>query len=72
MFPSPWSRDRPLPLWVQQVRSQLGKVLQDAWLFEGTIGENIRYGRLDATDEEIVAAAEATVVDRFVRQLPEG
>lgn len=56
----------------EQVRSQIGMVLQDAWLFEGTIRENIRYGRLDATDEEIVAAAEATMVDRFVRQLPDG
>lgn len=56
----------------EQVRSQVGMVLQDAWLFEGTIKENIRYGRLDATDEEITAAAEATMVDRFVRQLPKG
>ncbi|MDJ0312262.1 ABC transporter ATP-binding protein [Arthrobacter sp. H35-D1] len=56
----------------EQVRSQVGMVLQDAWLFEGTIRENIRYGRLEATDEEIVAAAEATMVDRFVRQLPHG
>ncbi|ALV46631.1 multidrug ABC transporter ATP-binding protein [Arthrobacter alpinus] len=56
----------------EQVRSQVGMVLQDAWLFEGTIRENIRYGRLDATDEEIIAAAEATMVDRFVRQLPDG
>ncbi len=56
----------------QQVRAQVGMVLQDAWLFEGTIRENIRYGRLDATDEEIVAAAQATMVDRFVRQLPDG
>ncbi len=56
----------------EQVRSQVGMVLQDAWLFEGTIRENIRYGRLDATDGEVVAAAEATMVDRFVRQLPDG
>ena len=55
-----------------ELRSQVGMVLQDAWLFEGTIRENIRYGRLDATDEEVVAAAEATMVDRFVRQLPDG
>ena len=47
-------------------------VLQDAFLFEGTIRENIRYGRLDATDDEVVAAAQATMVDRFVRQLPNG
>ena len=56
----------------QQVRAQVGMVLQDAWLFEGTIRENIRYGRLDATDGEIVEAAKATMVDRFVRQLPDG
>jgi ATP-binding cassette subfamily B multidrug efflux pump len=55
-----------------ELRSQVGMVLQDAWLFGGTIRENIRYGRLDATDEEVVAAAEATMVDRFVRQLPDG
>ena len=54
------------------LRSQVGMVLQDAVLFEGTIRENIRYGRLDATDDEVVAAAEATMVDRFVRQLPDG
>ncbi|MET1044827.1 MAG: ABC transporter ATP-binding protein [Microbacteriaceae bacterium] len=55
-----------------ELRSQVGMVLQDAWLFGGTIRENIRYGRLDATDEQVVAAAEATMVDRFVRQLPDG
>jgi ATP-binding cassette subfamily B protein len=55
-----------------ELRSQVGMVLQDAWLFGGTIRDNIRYGRLDATDEEVVAAAEATMVDRFVRQLPDG
>ncbi|KAA9394731.1 ABC transporter ATP-binding protein [Kocuria coralli] len=55
-----------------QLRSRVGMVLQDAWLFEGTIRENIRYGRLDATDEEIEAAAVATSVDRFVRSLPDG
>ncbi|KQO10006.1 multidrug ABC transporter ATP-binding protein [Agreia sp. Leaf244] len=54
------------------LRSRVGMVLQDAWLFEGTIRENIRYGRLDATDEEVVEAAQATMVDRFVRQLPLG
>ncbi|MBO1900470.1 ABC transporter ATP-binding protein [Leucobacter weissii] len=54
------------------LRGHVGMVLQDAWLFGGTIRENIRYGRLDATDDEVVAAAEATMVDRFVRQLPEG
>ncbi len=55
-----------------ELRGQVGMVLQDAVLFEGTIRENIRYGRLDATDDEVVAAAEATMVDRFVRQLPDG
>lgn len=55
-----------------ELRSQVGMVLQDAWLFDGTIRENIRYGRLDASDDEVVEAATATMVDRFVRQLPEG
>lgn len=54
------------------LRSQVGMVLQDAVLFEGTIMDNIRYGRLDATDDEVIAAAEATYVDRFVHSLPEG
>jgi ATP-binding cassette subfamily B multidrug efflux pump len=47
-------------------------VLQDTWLFGGTIRENIAYGRPDATEEEIMAAARATFVDRFVRSLPDG
>ena len=55
-----------------ELRGHVGMVLQDAWLFGGTIRENIRYGRLDATDDEIIAAAQATMVDRFVRQLPDG
>lgn len=55
-----------------ELRGQVGMVLQDAWLFDGTIRENIRYGRLDATDDEVVEAAKATMVDRFVRQLPDG
>ena len=54
------------------LRSQVGMVLQDAVLFEGTIMDNIRYGRLDATDDEVIAAARATYVDRFVHSLPEG
>ncbi len=54
------------------VRSRVGMVLQDAVLFGGTIRENIRCGRLDASDEEVVAAATATFVDRFVHTLPEG
>ena len=55
-----------------ELRAVTGMVLQDAVLFGGTIRENIRYGRLDATDEEVVAAARATYVDRFVRTLPDG
>ena len=47
-------------------------VLQDTWLFQGTIMENIRYGRLDATDEEVIAAAKAAHADSFIRQLPDG
>lgn len=54
------------------LRSQVGMVLQDAVLFEGTIMDNIRYGRLDATDDEVIAAAKTTYVDRFVHSLPEG
>ena len=54
------------------LRSNMAMVLQDTWLFGGTIFENIRYGRLDATDEEVVEAAKATYVDRFVRSLPDG
>ncbi|MEU7753147.1 ABC transporter ATP-binding protein [Micromonospora sp. NPDC049101] len=54
------------------LRGRIGMVLQDAWLFGGTIRENIAYGRLGATDEQIVAAARATYVDRFVRSLPDG
>ena len=56
----------------EELRSHTGMVLQDAVLFGGTIRENIRYGRQDATDEEVVAAAKATFVDRFVHTLPEG
>ncbi len=55
-----------------ELRSNIGMVLQDAVLFKGTIMENIRYGRLEATDEEVIAAAKATYVDRFVRALPDG
>jgi ATP-binding cassette, subfamily B, multidrug efflux pump len=54
------------------LRSNIGLVLQETWLFGGTIAENIGYGRLGASREEIVAAALATNVDRFVRTLPEG
>jgi ATP-binding cassette subfamily B protein len=55
-----------------ELRSTFGMVLQDTWLFHGTIRENIAYGRDDATDEEIVAAARAAHVDHFVRTLPDG
>ena len=54
------------------VRRSIGMVLQDAWLFEGTVRENLAYGAPDATDEQIVEAAKATHVDHFVRSLPEG
>jgi ATP-binding cassette subfamily B protein len=54
------------------VRARTGMVLQDPWLFAGTIMENIRYGRQDATDAEVVEAAKATYVDRFVHSLPDG
>ena len=54
------------------LRSQVGMVLQDTWLFHGTIRDNIAYGRPDASEDEIHAAAEATYVDRFVHSLPDG
>ena len=54
------------------LRCMFGMVLQDTWLFNGTIMENIRYGREDATDEEVYAAARAAHVDHFVRTLPDG
>lgn len=56
----------------QDYRKQFGMVLQDAWLFEGTIKENLRFGNLEATDEEIVEAAKAANVDHFIRTLPGG
>ncbi|GAA3596720.1 ABC transporter ATP-binding protein [Klugiella xanthotipulae] len=56
----------------RDLRSRTGMVLQDTWLFGGTIRENIAYGRPDATEEEILAAAKATYVDRFVHSLPDG
>nr|WP_240974624.1 ABC transporter ATP-binding protein [Arthrobacter sp. SF27] len=55
-----------------ELRSKVGMVLQDAWLFGGTIAENIRYGNLGATEEQVLEAAKATYVDRFVRALPDG
>ncbi|MDO5431020.1 ABC transporter ATP-binding protein [Eubacterium sp.] len=54
------------------LRSLFGMVLQDTWLYNGTIADNIRYGRLDATDEEVQQAAVAAQVDHFVRTLPDG
>ena len=56
----------------QEYRKQFGMVLQDAWLYEGTIKENLRFGNLQATDEEIVEAAKAANVDHFIRTLPGG
>jgi ATP-binding cassette subfamily B protein len=54
------------------LRRSFGMVLQDTWLFHGTIRENIAYGRLDATEDEVIAAADAAHVDHFVRTLPDG
>ncbi|WP_270283116.1 ABC transporter ATP-binding protein [Streptococcus infantarius] len=56
----------------QDYRKQFGMVLQDAWLYEASIKENLRFGNLNATDEEIVAAAKAANVDHFIRTLPGG
>ncbi|AIY00350.1 putative ABC-type multidrug transport system, ATPase and permease component [Arthrobacter sp. PAMC 25486] len=56
----------------EDLRSQFAMVLQDAWLFGGTIRENLAYGKLDATEAQIIEAAEATHVDHFVRSLPDG
>jgi ATP-binding cassette subfamily B protein len=55
-----------------ELRSNIGMVLQDTWLFGGTIRDNIAYGNLAATDDQIVEAAKATYVDRFVHSLPDG
>lgn len=55
-----------------ELREMFGMVLQDTWLFQGSILENIRYGRLDATDEEVVQAAKTAHVDHFIRTLPGG
>ncbi len=54
------------------LRSGFGMVLQDTWLFKGTIMENIRYGRLNATDEEVIHAAKLARADKFIRSLPDG
>jgi len=56
----------------RDLRKQFGMVLQDTWLYNGTIMENIRYGRPDATDQEVIAAAKAAHVDHFVHTLPDG
>jgi ATP-binding cassette subfamily B protein len=56
----------------QALRSRIGMVLQDTWLFNGTIRDNIAYGRPGATEDEVVAAASAAYVDRFVHTLPDG
>lgn len=55
-----------------ELRSAFGMVLQDTWLFKGSIMENIRYGRLEATDEEVIAAARSAHADHFIRTLPGG
>lgn len=56
----------------RELRAAFGMVLQDTWLFKGTIMENIRYGRLDATDEEVIAAAKSAHVHHFIKTLPGG
>ncbi|MCB5102271.1 ABC transporter ATP-binding protein/permease [Streptococcus mutans] len=56
----------------QEYRKQFGMVLQDAWLYEGTIKDNLRFGNLQASDEEIVEAAKTANVDHFIRTLPDG
>lgn len=55
-----------------ELREMFGMVLQDTWLFNGTIMENIRYGRLDATDEEVIAAAKSAHAHHFIKTLPDG
>lgn len=57
---------------LRSIRSQMGIMLQDTFIFSGTIMENIRYGRLDATDEECIAAAKQVYADEFIRKLPNG
>jgi len=56
----------------EDIRREFGMVLQDAWLYSGTIMDNIRYGKLDATDEEVIKAAKAAQADHFIRTLPDG
>jgi ATP-binding cassette subfamily B protein len=57
---------------IKNLRDELGTVLQDTFLFSDTVMENIRYGRLDATDQECIAAAELADADQFIRRLPQG
>ena len=57
---------------IKSIRAQVGVMLQDSFLFSGTIMENIRYGRLDATDEECIAAAKSVQADEFIRAFPDG
>lgn len=56
----------------RELRKNFGMVVQDTWLFKGSIMENIRYGRLDATDEDVIEAAKAAYADKFIRTLPGG
>jgi ABC-type multidrug transport system fused ATPase/permease subunit len=56
----------------RSLRSRIGMVLQDTWLFSGTIAQNIAYGRPGASDDEVIEAAKAAYVDRFVHTLPDG
>lgn len=56
----------------KELRDAIGMVLQETWLFHGTIMENIRYGRIEATDEEVIEAAKAARADHFIRSLPDG
>ena len=55
----------------RELRKLFGMVLQDTWLFNGSIKENIRYGRLDASDEEVIKAAKSAEIDDYIESLPE-
>ena len=57
---------------LHSLRSQMGIMLQDSFIFSGTIMDNIRYGRLDATDEEVIAAAKTVRADEFIREMEDG
>ena len=57
---------------LNSLRSQMGVMLQDSFIFSGTIMDNIRYGRLDATDEEVIEAARAVHADEFIREMENG